>query len=293
VVEADLKAALDSGHVAGAALDVFLEEPAKQHPLFGYENVVCTPHLGAATTEAQENVALQIAEQMSDFLLTGAVSNALNMPSVSAEDAPKLRPYMKLAEQLGSFAGQVTQSGITAVNIEYEGHVAVLNTRPLSNIVLMGLLRPSLDAVNMVNAPVMAKERGVKVSETRQEAEGDYTTLMRLRVETAQGTFTLAGTLYGGKPRLVGIDDVVLEAELTPRMIFVRNEDKPGFIGRLGTKLGEAKINIANFTLGRSRPGANAVCLVAVDGDIAAPVLAEIKALPGVVGVHVLGFNGG
>jgi D-3-phosphoglycerate dehydrogenase len=290
IVEADLKAALESGQVAGAALDVYAEEPAKQHPLFGMENVVCTPHLGASTTEAQENVALQIAEQMSDFLLTGAVTNALNMPSVSAEDAPKLRPYMKLAEQLGSFAGQVTRSGITAAAIEYEGHVAGINTRPLSNVALMGLLKPSLDLVNMVNAPVIAKERGIKVSETRRETEGDYHTLMRLRIESGDGAFELTGTLFSGKPRLVGIDKVMLEAELTPRMLFVRNEDKPGFIGRLGTKLGEAKINIANFTLGRNRPGANAVCLVAVDGDIPPALLEDIRKLPGVVAVMALGF---
>jgi D-3-phosphoglycerate dehydrogenase / 2-oxoglutarate reductase len=291
VVEADLKAALESGQVAGAALDVFAEEPAKQHPLFGNENVVCTPHLGASTTEAQENVALQIAEQMSDFLLTGAVTNALNMPSVSAEDAPKLRPYMKLAELIGSFAGQVTQSGIKSVSIEFEGHVATLNTRPLLNVTLMGLLKPSLDTVNSVNAPVIAKDRGIKVSEVKRQDETDYHTLMRIAVETDKGMFKLAGTLFSGKPRLVGIDDVRLEAELTPRMLFVRNEDKPGFIGRLGTKLGEAKINIANFTLGRSKPGANAVALVAVDGDIPAAILEGVKAVPGVVSVQALKFE--
>jgi len=290
IVEADLKTALDSGQVAGAALDVFAEEPAKQHPLFGNENVVCTPHLGASTTEAQENVALQIAEQMSDFLLTGAVSNALNMPSVSAEDAPKLRPYMKLAEQLGSFAGQMIQSGIKTVSIEYAGHVAALNTKPLSSLALTGLLRPSLDLVNMVNAPVIAKERGIKISETKHESEGDYQTLMRLTIETDQGKLQLGGTLFSGKPRIVTIDDVKLEAELTPRMLFVRNEDKPGFIGLLGTKLGGAKINIANFTLGRSEPGANAVSLVAIDSDVPAALLGEIKKLPGVVNVYNLQF---
>lgn len=291
IVEADLIAALDSGQVAGAALDVFAVEPVKEHALFGRENVICTPHLGASTSEAQENVALQVAEQMSDFLLTGAVTNALNMPSVSAEDAPKLRPYMKLAEQIGSFAGQITQSGITAAHLEYAGHVATLNTRPLSSLVLTGLLRPSLEQVNIVNAPVIAKDRGIKVSETKHEAEGDYHTLLKLTVETAQGKLQLAGTLFSSKPRMVGIDDVTLEAELTPRMLFVRNEDKPGFIGRLGSKLGEAKINIANFTLGRSKPGANAVALVAVDADIPAAVLAEIKVLPGVVSADVLKFD--
>lgn len=291
IVEADLKAALESGHVAGVALDVFAEEPAKQNALFGMETVVCTPHLGASTTEAQENVALQVAEQMSDFLLTGAVTNALNMPSVSAEDAPKLRPYIKLADQLGSFAGQITSSGIKSVAISYEGHAAGINTRPLSNAVLMGLLHPSLDSVNAVNAPVVAKERGIKVSETKQDGEGDYQTIVRLKVETADGTFEIAGTLFSGKPRVVLINGVDLEAELTPRMLYVRNEDKPGFIGRLGTKLGEAKVNIANFTLGRTAPGANAVCLVSVDGDLTLALLQEVGKIQGVVTAHALKFE--
>jgi len=291
IVEADLKAALESGQVAGAAIDVFAEEPAKQNILFGMDNVVCTPHLGASTTEAQENVALQIAEQMSDFLLTGAIVNALNMPSVSAEDAPKLKPYMKLSEQLGTLAGQIIQVGIKSVSIEYEGHVATLNTRPLTNMLLMGLLRPSLASVNMVNAPVIAKDRGIKLSETRRENEGDYHTLVRVKIETGEGTLRLDGTLFSGKPRIVGIDDVTLEAELAPRMLFVRNEDKPGFIGRLGTCLGAGKINIANFTLGRSKPGSNAVCLVSADNDIPDAVLLEIRKLPGVVGVYALKFD--
>jgi D-3-phosphoglycerate dehydrogenase len=293
VVESDLKAALASGHVAGVGLDVFAEEPARSNPLFGMDNVVCTPHLGASTVEAQENVAWQLADQMSDFLLTGAVTHALNMPSVSAEDAPKLRPYMKLAELLGGFAGQVVHSGIRSVSISYEGHAGGINTRPLSNLMLMGLLRPSLDDVNMVNAPVIGKERGIKVRETRLEVEGDYHTLIRLDVEAGAGTLRIAGTLFGGKPRLVEIDDVTLEAELMPRMLFVRNEDKPGFIGRLGTLLGEAGINIANFNLGRCNPGATAVCLVAVDSVVEPPVLDRIRVLPGVVEVDLLRFENG
>ncbi len=290
IVEADLKAALDSGHVAGAALDVFAEEPAKQHPLFGNENVVCTPHLGASTNEAQENVALQIAEQMSDFLLTGAVTNALNMPSVSAEDAPKLHPYMKLAEQLGGFAGQLTQSGITAINISFEGHVATLNTRPLTNVVIMGVLKPSMEGINMVNAPVIAKDRGIKISELRRQDEVNYHTLMKLNLQTAEGELELVGTLFNGMPRIVAIDGVQLEAELTPHMLFVRNVDKPGFIGRLGQRLGEANINIANFNLGRSRPSVNAVCLVALDSDIPANVLNDIRQISGVVQAQPLRF---
>jgi D-3-phosphoglycerate dehydrogenase len=291
VVEADLKAALESGQVSGAALDVFMEEPAKQNALFGMENVVCTPHLGASTTEAQENVALQIAEQMSDFLLTGAVTNALNMPSVSAEDAPKLRPYMKLAEQLGSFAGQITQSAIKSVTMTFEGHVATLNVRPISNVLLLGLLRPSLDLVNMVNAPAIAKERGIKISETKHDGEGDYQTLIRLKVDSEAGSFEVAGTLFSGKPRLVGIDNVTLEAELTARMLFVRNQDKPGFIGRLGTLLGKAGINIANFNLGRSQPGSSAVCLVSLDGQGPGTLLKEVQDLPDVIGASILVFD--
>lgn len=292
IVEADLKAALESGQVAGAALDVFAEEPAKTNILFGNDKVVCTPHLGASTTEAQENVALQVAEQMSDFLLTGAVTNALNMPSISAEDAPKLRPYIKLADQLGSFTGQKTTLAIKSVSIFYEGHVSELNTRPITNAVLLGLLRPSLDSVNAVNAPVIAKERGIKISETKQNNEGDYQTLIRLVVENAEGTFEIAGTLFSGKPRVVLINGVSLEAELTPHMLYMRNEDKPGFIGRIGSMLGGAKVNIANFTLGRTKPGANAVCLVSLDSALSDKQLEEVRKVDGVVTANALKFEG-
>jgi D-3-phosphoglycerate dehydrogenase len=289
--EAALLAALRSGQVAGAALDVFADEPALENPLFALDNVVCTPHLGAATVEAQENVAVQIAEQMSDFLLTGAVRNALNMVPVSAEDAPRLRPYMRLAEQLGSLVGQIVPGGIRAVEIAFEGHAATLNTRPLAHTVLMGLLRPSSAFVNLVNAPLIARDRGMEVAETRRETEGDYHTMVRLTVQTEAGTLRLAGTLFSGKPRLIGIDGVALESELTARMLFVRNRDTPGFIGSLGTTLGKAGVNIANFNLGRAMPGSDAVCLVSVDEEIAPAVLRQIQDLPGVVGVHSLRFD--
>ncbi len=291
VVEPDLLAALQSGHVAGAAVDVYAEEPAKQNILFNQPNVVCTPHLGASTTEAQENVALQVAEQISDFLLTGAVTNAVNMPSVSAEEAPKLRPYLALVGQLGSLAGQMLEGAIKAVTVEYEGHAATLNPKPLTNTLLKGLLSPSLEGVNQVNAPALAKERGIAVSETKHERAGDYQTLVRLKVETDKGTACVVGSLFNHAPRVVGLDDLMCEAELTPSMLLIHNEDKPGFVGRLGTALGEAKVNIANFTLGRSKPGKNAMALVAVDGAIPVGLLAKLKALPGVVSAHALKFE--
>jgi D-3-phosphoglycerate dehydrogenase len=291
VVEEALQAAIEAGHVAGAALDVFAEEPAKAHPLFGNEKVIATPHLGASTTEAQENVALQVAEQLADYLVSGAVVNALNMPSVSAEDAPKLRPYMKLAEQLGGFAGQITETGLKAVTIEYEGQAAELNTRPLTAIVLKGLLGPLMESVNMVNAPVIAKERDIKVSETKREVAGDYQTLVRVIVQTEQRTRSVAGTLFGGdKPRLVEIEEVPVEAEVTEHMLFIRNEDKPGFIGKLGSTLGDAGVNIATFHLGRTAPGANAICLVSVDQAVSEELLGKIQGLPSVVRVKSLDF---
>ncbi|MFM2044220.1 MAG: D-3-phosphoglycerate dehydrogenase [Pseudomonadota bacterium] len=291
IVEEALKAAIDAGHVAGAALDVFAEEPAKAHPLFGNEKVIATPHLGASTTEAQENVALQVAEQMSDYLMSGAVTNALNMPSVSAEDAPRLRPYMKLAEQLGGFAGQITETGLKAVTVEFEGQVAELNTRPLTAVVLMGLLSPLMESVNMVNAPVIAKERDIKIAETKRHEAGDYQTLIRVIVTTERQTRTIAGTLFGGnKPRLVEIEEVPIEAEVTPNMLFIRNEDKPGFIGKLGTTLGDAGVNIATFHLGRTAPGATAIALVCVDQPVTEELQSRIAALPGVVRAKGLAF---
>jgi D-3-phosphoglycerate dehydrogenase len=291
VVEADLLAALDSGKVAGAALDVFEKEPAKENALFGRENLVATPHLGASTTEAQVNVAVQVAEQMSDYLLEGAVSNALNMASISAEDAPKLKPYLKLAEQLGSFAGQLTESGIKQVTIEYQGHVTELNTRPLSAIILEGLLRPLMDSVNMVNAPVVAKERNIKVSEIRHEDEGDYHTLIRVVVTTENQSRDVAGTLFADRqPRIVRVKGINIEAEISKNMLYITNEDKPGLIGALGTLLGEANLNVATFNLGRSSEGDGAIALIAVDQPVSQEVLEKVRALKQVRQAKVLSF---
>jgi D-3-phosphoglycerate dehydrogenase len=287
-----LKAALDSGHLAGAALDVFEEEPAKTNVLFGNEKVVATPHLGASTSEAQENVALQVAEQISDYLLTGAITNALNMPSISAEEAQKVRPWISLAEKLGAFAGQLTTTSLTSVEILYEGLAAALNTRALTQAALAGLLKPALADVNMVNAPVVAKERGIKVSETRRDRQGIYEGFIKITVTLADGTTRrVAGTVFSdGRPRLIQIKDINMDAEFAPHMLYVINEDKPGFIGRLGTLLGEAKMNIASFALGRSAQGADAIALVEVDGGVPENVVAEIRKLPLVKQAKALAF---
>jgi D-3-phosphoglycerate dehydrogenase len=291
VVEEDLAAALDSGQVAGAAFDVFVEEPARESVLFGRDNVVCTPHLGAATTEAQEKVAVQIAQQMSDYLLTGAVSNAINMPSVSAEEAPRLRPYMKLAEQLGSFAGQLTETGITAVQVDFEGHVATLNTRPVMSALLSGLLSPMLDAVNMVSAPSIARERNISVTETKNEQPGDYETLIRLTVTTERQSRSVAGTLFGGdRARIVDVKGIDIEAELAPHMLYITNHDKPGVIGDLGRTLGDAGINIATFPLGRASEGGDAIALLRIDQPLAPEVLDAVCRLPNIVQVKQLAF---
>jgi len=294
VDEAALYDALKSGHVAGAALDVFEVEPATASPLFELDNVVCTPHLGASTNEAQENVALQVAEQISDFLLTGSVSNALNMPSVSAEEAPRLRPYMELGRLLGTFAGQMTraQDGvIKKVLIEYEGAAAKLNHRPLNAATLAGLLGPVMEGVNMVNAPVLARDHGIEVAEASTDRAGDYNTLVRVSVTTEKGTRAVAGSLIGaGRPRLVEIKGIKVEADFAPTMLYVTNKDKPGFIGRFGMILADAGVNIATFHLGRAAEGEDAICLVSTDGATPDAVLETVRALPLVTQATTLTF---
>ena len=291
VDEQALVDALNSKQVAGAAFDVFVEEPATSNVLFGHPNVICTPHLGAATTEAQENVALQVAEQMSDYLLHGAISNAVNFPSITAEEAPKLRPFIELAEKLGSFAGQLTETGIAKVQITYEGHVAEMKIKALTSAVLAGLLRPMLGTINVVSAPVVAKERGMAVDEIVRTAQSDYESLITVTVTTERQERSVSGTVYAdGKPRLVDIKGIRVDAEFGKSMIYITNEDKPGFIGHFAGLLGDAKINIATFHLGRTKQGGDAIALVEVDGAVPEELLAKVQALPQVKQAKALAF---
>jgi D-3-phosphoglycerate dehydrogenase len=290
VDEAALRAALENGQVAAAGFDVFITEPAKENVLFGAPNFVATPHLGASTNEAQENVALQVAEQMSDFLLSGAVTNALNMASITAEEAPRLKPFSALIEKLGSFAGQVADDGLEAVEIEYEGDVAHLNTRPLTAIALASLMRPLMPDVNMVSAPDVLRQKGTPLTESKRETSPIYGSLIRIRVLTGGSWRTLAGVVNAGSAKIVEVKGMPLEAEFHPVMLFINNQDKPGFIGALGTMLGEANINIATFHLGRQSEGRDAIAIVGVDQVVPESVQQALRELSHVRYVKVLRF---
>jgi D-3-phosphoglycerate dehydrogenase len=291
VDEAALRAALDSGHVAGAAFDVFVEEPATTNSLFGHPNVVATPHLGASTNEAQENVALQVAEQMSDYLMRGAIANAVNFPSITAEEAPRLKPFIALAERLGSFAGQLTEAPISKVTITYEGAVAGLKIKALTSAAVAGLLRPSLADINVVSAPSVAVQRGVVIEEMTRAAQGDYESFITLSVTTPEMERAVGGTVFhDGKPRVLSIKGINVDAEFAPSMIYVTNEDKPGFIGRFASLLGDAGVNIATFALGRDREGGSAIALVEIDGAPPDGLLAKVGKIAGVKQAKALRF---
>ncbi len=292
VDEAALAAAIKSGHVAGAAFDVFEVEPAKESPLFGLPNVVCTPHLGASTTEAQENVALQVAEQMADYLVKGAVSNAINMPSITAEEAPILRPFIKLADVLGAFVGQVTDDPIKEIEILYDGVTAGMNTKALTSALLAGLIRNQVADVNMVSAPIMIKEKGIVLAEVKRDKTGVYDGYIKLTVTTDSMTRSVAGTVFSdGKPRFIQIKGINLDADVGNHMVYIANTDVPGMIGFIGTTLGSAGVNIANFQLGRDKQGGDAIALLYVDGALSDEVLAKLTAHHAIRQAKPLVFN--
>jgi D-3-phosphoglycerate dehydrogenase / 2-oxoglutarate reductase len=291
VDEEALADAIKAGHVAGAAFDVFAEEPAEKNVLFGLPNVICTPHLGASTNEAQENVALQVAEQMSDYLLRGAITNAVNFPSISAEEAPRVKPFVALAEKLGSFVGQLTEATVKGIRVVFEGKVAELNTKPMTAAAIAGVLRPFMPGINMVNAAAIAKEKGIKVEETTRDAAEDGESRIKIYVDAEDMTRHAAGTvLSDGIPRITEIRDIKVDAAFAPHMIYVRNADKPGFIGAFGSLMGSAKVNIATFNLGRDKPGGDAICYVAVDSPVSDELIAKIEAIPQVKRARKLAF---
>ena len=277
VDEEALAELLQSGHVAGAAFDVFKVEPAKENALFNLPNVVCTPHLGAATTEAQENVALQVAEQMSNYLLTGAVENALNMPSVTAEEAKVMGPWIKLADHLGAFSGQMTDEPVKAINILYDGVAAEMNLNALNCAVVAGIMKRVNPDVNMVSAPVIAKERGIQISTTNQDKSGAFAGYIKVTIVTDKRERSIAGTVFSdGKPRFIQIKGINIDAEIGAHMLYTTNEDVPGIIGALGQTMGENGVNIANFTLGRSDVGGEAIALLYVDEPVPAEARAKL-----------------
>ena len=279
VDEEALADALKAGHVAGAAFDVFSKEPATENPLFGLPNVVCTPNLGAATTEAQENVALQVAEQMSNYLLTGAVENALNMPSVTAEEAKIMGPWISLSWHLGNFIGQLTDEPIKAINILYDGAASQMNLEALNCAVVAGIMKTVTPDVNMVSAPVIAKERGVKISTTSQDKSGVFDGYVKVTVVTDKRERSIGGTVFSdGKPRFIQIKGINIDAEVGRHMLYTTNDDIPGIIGTLGQTMGENGVNIANFTLGRSAAGGEAIALLYLDAQPEEAVLQKLKA---------------
>jgi len=287
-----LKENLESGHVASAALDVFVNEPPKDSPLLGTKNLIMTPHLGASTTEAQEKVALQVAEQISDYLKTGAITNAVNTFSLTAKEYNTVQPYLKLSEQLGGFAGQLTENAIKKIHIEFEGAVSQVNTQPLMQTIICSLLKSNFDGVNVINSVAVAKTKSIEISETKHEKTSEYQTCVTLTIETEKQTRSVSGTLFGGKPRIVNIKGIKIEAELADNNLYISNQDKPGFISDLSKILADNKINIATFNLGRKESGGEAIALISTDNPIDEKVIDEIKKIPLVIQAKPLTFNG-
>ena len=292
VDEKALKRFIEKGKVAGAAIDVYEIEPAKESIFFDMEEVICTPHLGASTLEAQENVALQVADQMSDFLTTGAVSNAINMPSISASEAPILKPFTKVAEQLGLFVGQLMPSDYHEISIDYVGDVSNYNCAPITSAAVAGILNASFPDINMVSAPSIAKDKGIAITETKKDEYSAYESYIRITLLSKNDSFSIGGTTFSdGKPRIVQINKINLEAELMTNMLYVTNNDVPGLIGSLGNILGDEGINIASFNLGRTAPLKEAMALIGIDNPVNDKVISEVKKLESVVHVKSLNFN--
>jgi D-3-phosphoglycerate dehydrogenase / 2-oxoglutarate reductase len=285
--EKDLYDAIVEGKVAGAALDVFEKEPPENNPLLSLDNVIATPHLGASTKEAQENVAVAVAEQIVDYLIHGTIRNAVNFPSIPSDQVSRLQPYINLAEKIGGFAAQMFEGGVTGITIEYQGDASRINTAPVSIAAIKGFLSPMLEeTVNFVNAPVIAKERGIEVKEIKSSDEGDYQNMVALRVKAKDKESYFAGTLFSKKdPRIVNIDNFKVEIMPEGELLFMYNNDKPGVIGNIGTLLGKNRINIARMHFGRETQGGKAISVVSIDTHASPQIIEEIKKLPNILSV--------
>ena len=285
--EQDLYEALKRGKVAGAALDVFEKEPPTDNPLLSLENVVCTPHLGASTEEAQENVALAVAEQIADYLVRGTIRNAVNFPSIPSDQIPRLQPYITLAEKLGGFCSQIFEGGATEITLEYHGDASNINTAPVTIAAIKGYLSPILlETVNFVNAPFIARERGIEVKEIKSSDAGDYQSMIALRIKTKDTGIFVAGTLFSKKdPRIILIDDYKVEIVPEGVLLLIYNNDKPGVIGNLGTLMGKNNINIARMHFGRESAGGMAISVLSIDSSPAPEIIEEIRKLPNILSV--------
>jgi D-3-phosphoglycerate dehydrogenase len=285
VNEADLYEALKSGKVAGAAFDVFEKEPPENHPLMTLDNFIATPHLGASTLEAQENVATAVAEQIVDYLIAGTVRNAVNVPSVPADQLPSLSPYINLAERMGLFAAQVIEGGLTQVTVEYSGDVSNLKLEPVTLAALKGLLTPIIqENVNYVNAPLIAKDRGIEVKVSKSSDTREYTSLITIKVKAGSKEMSVAGTLNSKKePRIIQVDDFPMETVPEGDMLVLMNNDKPGVIGGIGMLMGQNGINIARMQFGREKQGGLAMSIVSVDSTISDEIMNKVRKLPNVL----------
>lgn len=283
IKEADLLQAVESGHVAGAALDVFEKEPPTDSRLVGHPHVIATPHIAGSTDEALENVGISIAEQVRDYLRLGVPRNAVNMPAISPEEYKKLEPYIQLGEKLGAFVAQITGERLEEVKISYDGGLAELNTHLVKNAVLKGVLnKPLLHEINLVNAAAMAQERGIEVVEVRSARRATYSNSLGIALRTDTESTSVLGMVGMRGLRILGISDIDIEASLKGYLLFIRNHDVPGVIGRVGTILGEKKVNIASFALGRNQQAGEAVGLVNIDEPVPQEVLDEIRRVPAV-----------
>lgn len=290
VDELALYAALKNGHLKGAALDVYEVEPAKENPLFELDNVICTPHLGASTVEAQEKVAVQVAEQISDFLTTGAVNNAINTPSLSAEEAKLLKPYLYLSQCLGSFVGQLTHDPIKSVTVTYGGDANALNVNPLTSQVVQSMLEHHSSSINSVNAREVARDRNIDIIEAHNEGRDEYPCRITVTVETESMTRGICGTLIQNRPRVIDVKGIPMESKLGEHMLYITNRDTPGVIGHIGTTAAERGINIANMHLGRDNEKGEAMVLLEIDEKISSEDLALLRALPNIHDAQYLHF---